>query len=82
MHGGGVHAVELVFLSLLAFVVLFAAVARKLNRPYPIVLVVAGLLLSFLPRVPKVTLNPDIIFLIIRPPLKLPYRMPLTALAF
>ena len=35
MHGGGVHAVELVFLSLLAFVVLFAAVARKLNRPYP-----------------------------------------------
>lgn len=43
MHGGGVHAVELVFLSLLAFVVLFAAVARKLNRPYPIVLVVAGL---------------------------------------
>ena len=69
MHGGGVHAVELVFLSLLAFVVLFAAVARKLNRPYPIVLVVAGLLLSFLPRVPKVTLNPDIIFLIVLPPL-------------
>ena len=69
MHGGGVHGVELVFLSLLAFVVLFAAVARKLNRPYPIVLVVAGLLLSFLPRVPKVTLNPDIIFLIVLPPL-------------
>ena len=69
MHGGGVHAVELVFLSLLAFVVLFAAVARKLNLPYPIVLVLAGLLLSFLPRAPKVTLNPDIIFLIVLPPL-------------
>jgi CPA1 family monovalent cation:H+ antiporter len=69
MHGGGVHAVELVFLSLLAFVVLFAAVARKLNLPYPIVLLLAGLLLSFLPRVPKVTLNPDIIFLIVLPPL-------------
>jgi CPA1 family monovalent cation:H+ antiporter len=53
MHGGGVHAVELVFLSLLAFVVLFAAVARKLNLPYPIVLLLAGLLLSFLPRVPR-----------------------------
>ena len=69
MHGGGVHAVELVFLSLLAFVVLFAAVARKLNLPYPIVLLLAGLLLSFLPRVPKVTLNPDVIFLIVLPPL-------------
>ncbi len=69
MHGGGVHAVELVFLSLLAFVVVFAALARKLNLPYPIVLVVAGLLLSFLPRVPKVTLNPDIIFLVVLPPL-------------
>jgi CPA1 family monovalent cation:H+ antiporter len=54
---------------LLAFVVLFGAVARKLNLPYPIVLVVAGLLLSFLPRAPKVTLNPDIIFLIVLPPL-------------
>ena len=69
MHGGGVHAVELVFLSLLAFVVLFAPVARKLNWPYPIVLLLAGLLLSFLPRVPKVTLNPDVIFLIVLPPL-------------
>ena len=69
MRGGGVHAVELVFLSLLAFVVLFAAIARKLNLPYPIVLLLAGLLLSFLPRVPKVTLNPDVIFLIVLPPL-------------
>jgi Na+/H+ antiporter len=69
MHGGGVHSTELVFLSLLAFVAIFGAIARKLQQPYPIVLVVAGLLLSFFPRVPKVTLNPDIIFLIVLPPL-------------
>ncbi len=69
MHGGGVHSAELVFLSLLAFVAIFAAIARKLQRPYPIVLVIAGLLLSFFPRVPKVELNPDIIFLIVLPPL-------------
>jgi len=69
MLGGGVHSAELVFLSLLAFVAIFAAIARKLQQPYPIVLVIAGLLLSFLPRVPKVTLNPDIIFLIVLPPL-------------
>jgi CPA1 family monovalent cation:H+ antiporter len=69
MHGGGVHSTELVFLSLLAFVAIFGAVARKVQLPYPIVLVIAGLLLSFFPREPKVTLNPDIIFLIVLPPL-------------
>ena len=69
MHGGGIHATEFVFLSLLTFVAVFAAIARKLQRPYPIVLVLAGLLLSFFPRVPKVTLNPDFIFLVVLPPL-------------
>src|SRR5580698_2732527 len=55
MIGGGVHAVEVVFLLLLSFVALFAALASKLRTPYPIVLVVAGLLLSFIPGIPKIT---------------------------
>ena len=45
MHGGGLEAVQLVFLLLLVFVIAFAALARKLRTPYPIVLVVGGLLL-------------------------------------
>jgi Na+/H+ antiporter len=69
MEGGGIHAFELVFLSLLVFVVLFAALARKLQTPYPIVLVIAGLVLSFIPGIPKITLNPDVIFLVVLPPL-------------
>src|SRR5258705_10467782 len=64
-----IHAVELVFLLLLLFVVAFGALARKLATPYPIVLVVGRLLLSFIPGIPKVTLNPDIIFFAILPPL-------------
>ena len=44
-----VHAVELVFLLLLLFVVSFGALARKLKTPYPIVLVIAGTLLGFIP---------------------------------
>jgi monovalent cation/hydrogen antiporter len=64
-----VTEIELVLLLLLLFVVAFAWLARKLETPYPIVLVVAGLLLGFVPGTPKVTLNPDVVFLIVLPPL-------------
>jgi CPA1 family monovalent cation:H+ antiporter len=69
MQGSSVHAVELVFLLLLLFVVVFASLARKIQVPYPIVLVVAGLVLSFIPGIPKITLSPDVIFLVVLPPL-------------
>jgi CPA1 family monovalent cation:H+ antiporter len=69
MHSGGIHGVEIVFLLLLLFVVAFGAFAKKLAVPYPIVLVVGGLLLSFLPGIPKVSLNPDLVFFVILPPL-------------
>jgi len=69
MEGSSVHAVELVFLLLLLFVIVFASLARKLQLPYPIVLVVAGLILSFIPGIPKITMSPDIIFLAVLPPL-------------
>jgi monovalent cation/hydrogen antiporter len=64
-----VHTVQLVFLLLLLFVVVFASLARKLQLPYPIVLVIAGLFLSFTPGIPRVTLNPDVVFLAFLPPL-------------
>jgi Na+/H+ antiporter len=69
MHSGSVQAVELVFLLLLLFVVAFGALARKLQTPYPIILVIAGTLLGFVPGIPKISLNPDVIFFVILPPL-------------
>jgi monovalent cation/hydrogen antiporter len=69
MQGSSVHAVELVFLLLLLFVVVFASLARKLQLPYPIVLVIAGLVLSFVPGIPHITLSPQVIFLVVLPPL-------------
>jgi Na+/H+ antiporter len=69
MQGSGIHALELVFLLLLLFVVVFGALARKLKTPHPIVLVIGGLLLSFIPGIPRVVLNPDVIFFVILPPL-------------
>lgn len=64
-----IHAIEMVFLLLLGFVVLFGIFARKLSTPYPIVMVLGGLALSFVPGIPHITLNPDMIFLIFLPPL-------------
>jgi len=64
-----VQQVELVFLLLLLFIVAFGWLARKLHVPYPIVLVVAGALLGFIPGIPRITLNPDVIFFVILPPL-------------
>jgi monovalent cation/hydrogen antiporter len=69
MVNGGIQAVELVFLALLLFIVIFAVLARKLQTPYPIVLVVAGLLLGLVPGIPKIVLNPDVVFLVVLPPL-------------
>jgi monovalent cation/hydrogen antiporter len=69
MDGGGIHAAQLVALILLVLVVLFAVLAQKIKTPYPIVLVIAGLALSFIPAVPKIQLNPEIVFLVVLPPL-------------
>src|SRR6266849_4966184 len=69
MQGGGVQPVQLVLLLLLVFVAVFGAVARRLQTPYPIVLLVAGLALSFIPGIPQVTLDPELVFFVLLPPL-------------
>ena len=60
---------ELVFLFLLVFIVAFGLFSRKIGIPYPIVMVVGGLLLSFVPGIPTINLDPDLIFLVVLPPL-------------
>ena len=64
-----IGTVEFVFLLLLFFMVVFGILARKVGTPYPIIMVVGGLLLSFVPAIPDFTLNPDLIFLVVLPPL-------------
>ena len=67
--GENFHAVETVILLLLVLVAAFAVMANRLKVPYPIVLVLAGLVISFFPRMPHVPLDPDIVFVIFLPPL-------------
>jgi monovalent cation/hydrogen antiporter len=69
MAGDQLHTTQIILLLLLVFVAGFATLAQKLKTPYPIVLVIAGLLLGFVPGIPKVTLNPELIFLVVLPPL-------------
>src|SRR3954466_2193757 len=69
MQTGSFHAMQFVFLLLLLFIVLFGYLAKKLQTPSPIVLVVGGLLLSFVAGIPRISLNPDLVFLAVLPPL-------------
>ena len=43
------------------------AVANWLKVPYPIPLVIGGLLLGLIPGMPSITLNPDLVLLIFLP---------------
>lgn len=52
-----------------AAVVLSRWLSRRTGLPYPVFLVVAGAAASFVPRVPEVRLDPQIVFLICLPPL-------------
>lgn len=61
--------VELVLVSLLVAVAVLAAAARAADVPYPIVLVVGGLVLGFVPGMPDVELAPDLVLVLFLPPL-------------
>jgi monovalent cation/hydrogen antiporter len=63
-----VYQIELI-LALLVGVAIVATAARALRVPYPILLVLGGLLLALVPGVPQVELEPDLVFLLILPPL-------------
>ncbi|WP_028065183.1 Na+/H+ antiporter [Solirubrobacter soli] len=61
--------VEVVIVSVLLSVVVLSAAARAINVPYPIVMVLGGALMGFVPGLPEVAMNPDLVLLIFLPPL-------------
>ncbi|MDQ4071529.1 MAG: Na+/H+ antiporter [Actinomycetota bacterium] len=58
-----------ILLVLLLAVAALAAVAQALRVPYPIPLVVGGIALGFVPGMPSVELDPDLVLLLFLPPL-------------
>ncbi|MDR6782839.1 Na+/H+ antiporter [Pedobacter africanus] len=63
------HTILPFLLLMIAAIVLLEIWADKLKIAYPILLVVAGLVISFIPGLPVIKINPDLIFFIFLPPL-------------
>ncbi|HET7872181.1 MAG TPA: Na+/H+ antiporter [Terriglobales bacterium] len=61
-----------IFVGLLLAVAVLALLARKISIPYPILFVIGGLLLGLIPKLPRVKLEPEWIFLFVLPPLLYP----------
>jgi monovalent cation/hydrogen antiporter len=60
---------ELILLALVAGVTALTALAPALRVPYPILLVLGGLALGFIPGVPEVSLPPELVLVGVLPPL-------------
>src|SRR5262245_37630487 len=58
-----------VLLVLLAVLVVAALIARRLNTAPSIVLVIAGVVLALVPGLPRIELAPELVLLVILPPL-------------
>jgi monovalent cation/hydrogen antiporter len=69
METPGLVEAQILLLLLIVGVAALAALARRFQTPYPIVLVIGGLIISLIPGMPQVSLNPDIVFLVLLPPL-------------
>src|SRR3954471_21270320 len=60
---------EAVIISLLVAVAFLSALATRIGIPYPILLVIGGLGLGFVPGIPDVRLEPDLVLVVFLPPL-------------
>ncbi|WP_317125047.1 cation:proton antiporter [Chryseobacterium daecheongense] len=63
------HTILPFLLTMIVVIILLEMLATKLRIAYPILLVIAGLLIGFIPGLPVVKIDPDLIFFIFLPPL-------------
>jgi len=58
-----------IVLVILAIMIGLSAIADRIKLPYPVLLIVAGIGIGFIPSLPAIALNPEIVFLLFLPPL-------------
>jgi monovalent cation/hydrogen antiporter len=64
-----VHGAELLLLALMIAVAGLSVLAGAVGIPYPILLVLGGLILGFVPGLPEVELAPELVLVLFLPPL-------------
>lgn len=69
LRGLAVSETELLILGLCVAIPTLSVIARLLDIPYPIVLVLGAIPLGYVPGVPDVELDPDLVLVIFLPPL-------------
>lgn len=57
------------YLGTILVMVLLIILAQRIKVAYPVLLVVAGLIISFIPGMPMLNIDPELIFIIFLPPL-------------
>lgn len=57
------------YLALIVLILLLIMLGSKIKVAYPVLLVLAGLLISFIPGVPPLKIDPELIFILFLPPL-------------
>ncbi len=68
-NGSSISRIIILILGLLVAMVALCIMTPRLGIPYPVALVLGGLLLGFVPGLPRFTLDPDVVFLLFLPPL-------------
>ncbi|HEY8931047.1 MAG TPA: Na+/H+ antiporter [Mucilaginibacter sp.] len=63
------HQLLFICIGLILSISFLVLLAKKLKIAYPIFLVLAGLALGFIPAVPTIRIDPDLVFLVILPPI-------------
>jgi Na+/H+ antiporter len=58
-----------IIIFILTILIGLSAFAHKIKLPYPILLVIAGIAIGFIPSMGEIEINPEIIFLLFLPPL-------------
>jgi len=58
----------IVSILLIVAICLLVMVSQRIKVAYPIMLVLGGIMLSFIPGIPSLRINPDVIFLVFLPP--------------
>lgn len=64
-----IHNYLIIAVGVVFSVMMLVLLGQKLKIAYPIFLVIAGLIISLIPDMPNITIDPDLIFLIFLPPI-------------